>query len=177
MLRISTLDGVKPAALKELNDVLTKLLSGNENLNKKQIGGVRAAAEIMNFMKGDFEAAVMEGIREYDVDMAQEIMDEMFVFDDIVGIDDVGIQTLLREVQSESLIVALKGSTEEMREKIFKNMSSRAAEMLKEDLESKGPVKLSEVEAQQKAILQTVRKLADAGQIMLSSKGGDDQYV
>jgi flagellar motor switch protein FliG len=177
MLRISTLDGVKPAALKELNDVLTKLLSGNENLNKKQIGGVRAAAEIMNFMKGDFEAAVMEGIREYDVDMAQEIMDEMFVFDDIVGIDDVGIQTLLREVQSESLIVALKGSTEEMRDKIFKNMSSRAAEMLKEDLESKGPVKLSEVEAQQKAILQTVRKLADAGQIMLSSKGGDDQYV
>lgn len=177
MLRIATLDGVKPAALKELNDVLTKLLTGNESLNKKQIGGVKAAAEIMNFMSGDKEATVMSGLKEYDEDMAQKIMDEMFVFDDIIDIDDKGIQVMLREVQSETLITALKGATENMREKVFKNMSSRAAEMLRDDLETKGPVKLSEVEAQQKQILQIIRRLADEGQIMLGGKGGDDQYV
>jgi len=119
----------------------------------------------------------MEGLKNYDDDMAQRIMDEMFVFDNIMDIDDKGIQVMLREVQSETLIIALKGTTDEMREKIFKNMSSRAAEMMREDLESKGPVKLSEVEAQQKQILQIVRRLADEGQIQLAGKGGDDQYV
>ena len=177
MLRIATLDGVKPAALKELNDVLTKLLTNNEDLNKKQIGGVKAAANIMNFMSGDKEASTMNGLKEYDGDMAQKIMDEMFVFDDIIDIDDKGIQIMLREVQSETLITALKGATESMREKVFKNMSSRAAEMLRDDLEAKGPIKLSEVEAQQKQILQIIRRLADEGQIMLGGKGGDDQYV
>jgi flagellar motor switch protein FliG len=103
-------------------------------------------------------------------------MDEMFVFDNILEIDDRGIQVILREVQSESLIVALKGTSEEMRDKIFKNMSQRAAEMMREDLESKGPVRLSEVEAQQKEILQVVRRLADEGQIQLGAKG-DDAYV
>ena len=177
MLRIATLDGVKPIALRELNDVMTKLLTGNENIKKQNMGGIKVAANIMNYMSGDNEAAVMEGLKSYDDDMAQQIMDEMFVFDNIMDIDDKGIQVMLREVQSETLIIALKGTTEEMREKIFKNMSTRAAEMMKEDLESKGPVKLSDVEMQQKQILQIVRRLADEGQIMLSGKGGDDQYV
>jgi flagellar motor switch protein FliG len=177
MLRIATLDGVQPTALKELNDVLAKLLSGNESLKKQSMGGVKVAAEIMNYLNGDTEATIMEGLRNYDEDLAQKIMDTMFVFDDIIKIDDKGIQVMLREVQSETLIVALKGATAEMREKIFKNMSSRAAEMMREDLESKGPVKLSEVEAQQKQMLQIVRRLADEGQIMLSGKGGDEQYV
>ncbi|MDO9366626.1 MAG: flagellar motor switch protein FliG [Methylotenera sp.] len=177
MLRIATLDGVKPVALRELNDVMTKLLTGNENIKKQTMGGIKVAAEIMNFMTGDNEAIVMEGLKNYDDDMAQKIMDEMFVFDNIMDIDDKGIQVMLREVQSETLIIALKGTTEEMREKIFKNMSSRASEMMREDLESKGPVKLSEVEAQQKQILQIVRRLADEGQIQLAGKGGDDQYV
>jgi flagellar motor switch protein FliG len=177
MLRIATLDGVKPIALKELNDVMTKLLTGNENIKKQTMGGIKVAAEIMNYMSGDNEASVMEGLKNYDDDMAQKIMDEMFVFDNILDIDDKGIQVMLREVQSEMLIIALKGATQEMRDKIFKNMSSRAAEMMKEDLESKGPVKLSEVEAQQKQILQIVRRLADEGQIMLAGKGDDDQYV
>jgi flagellar motor switch protein FliG len=128
-------------------------------------------------MNGETESVVMDGFKNYDADIADKIMGEMFVFDDIIDIDDKGIQVMLREVQSETLIVALKGTTAEMREKIFKNMSSRAAEMMKEDLESKGPVKLSEVEAQQKQILQVVRRLADEGQIMLGGKGGDDQYV
>jgi flagellar motor switch protein FliG len=176
VLRIATLDGVQPAALRELNEVLTKLLTGNENLKKKPMGGVRAAAEILNFLSGENEQSVMANLKNYDSDMAQKIMDEMFVFDNIMDIDDRGIQTILREVQSESLIIALKGSGQDLREKIFKNMSQRAAEMMREDLESKGPVRLSEVEAQQKEILQIVRRLADEGQIMLGAKG-EDQYV
>ena len=176
VLRIATLDGVQPAALRELNEVLTKLLTGNESLKKKPMGGVRAAAEILNFLSGENEASVMGNLKNYDGDMAQKIMDEMFVFDNIMDIDDRGIQVMLREVQSESLIVALKGASQDLREKIFKNMSQRAAEMMREDLESKGPVRLSEVEAQQKEILQIVRRLADEGQIMLGAKG-DDAYV
>jgi len=176
VLRIATLDGVQPTALRELNEVLTKLLTGNENLKKKPIGGVRTAAEILNFMSGDVETSVMDNLKNYDNDLAQKIMDEMFVFDNIIDIDDRGIQVLLREVQSESLIVALKGANQDLREKIFKNMSQRAAEMMREDLESKGPVRLSEVEAQQKEILQIVRRLADEGQIILGAKG-DDQFI
>lgn len=177
LLRIATLDGVQPTALKELNDVLSKLLSGNESLKKQSMGGVKVAAEIMNYFNGETEAVVMDGLKEYDEELAQEIMDTMFVFDDIIEIDDKGIQVMLREVQSETLIIALKGTTAEMKEKIFKNMSSRAAEMMREDLESKGPVKLSEVEAQQKQMLQIVRRLGDEGQIMIGGKGGDDEYV
>jgi len=176
VLRIATLDGVQPAALRELNEVLTKLLTGNENLKKKPMGGIRAAAEILNFLSGENEASVMANLKNYDADMAQKIMDEMFVFDNIMDIDDRGIQVMLREVQSESLIIALKGAAPELRDKIFKNMSQRAAEMMREDLESKGPVRLSEVEAQQKEILQIVRRLADEGQIMLGAKG-DDAFV
>ena len=176
VLRIATLDGVQPAALRELNDVLTKLLSGNENIKKSSLGGVRAAAEILNFMSGDQEGSVMDNIKNYDNDMAQKIMDEMFVFDNIIDIDDRGIQLLLREVQSEMLIIALKGASQDLREKIFKNMSQRAGEMMREDLESKGPVRLSEVEAQQKQILQIVRRLSDEGQIVLGGKG-EDSFV
>jgi len=176
VLRIATLDGVQPTALRELNEVLTKLLTGNESLKKKPMGGIRTAAEILNFLSGETEASVMSNLKNYDGDMAQKIMDEMFVFDNIMDIDDRGIQVMLREVQSESLIIALKGANQDLREKIFKNMSQRAAEMMREDLESKGPVRLSEVEAQQKEILQIVRRLADEGQIMLGAKG-EDAYV
>ena len=176
VLRIATLDGVQPAALRELNDVLTKLLSGNEHIKKSSLGGVRTAAEILNFMAGEQESAVMENIKNYDNDMAQKIMDEMFVFDNVIDIDDRGIQLLLREVQSDMLIIALKGASQDLREKIFRNMSQRASEMMREDLESKGPVRLSEVEAQQKQILQIVRRLSDEGQIVLGGKG-DDSFV
>ncbi len=176
LLRIATLDGIQPSALRELNDVLTKLLSGNKNLKKSAMGGVRAAAEILNFMSGTLEGAVIESVREYDSDLAQKILDEMFVFENVIDIDDRGIQLLLREIQSESLIVALKGASEDLREKVFKNMSQRAAEMLRDDLEAKGPVRLSEVEAEQKEILKIVRRLADEGQIVLGGKG-EDSFV
>lgn len=177
ILRIATLDGVQPNALKELNEVLTKILTGSNNIkNKSALGGIRAAAEILNFAGSAAETAIIDSIKEQDPDLAQKIVEEMFVFENLMDIDDRGIQLLLREVQSDSLIVALKGAEENMREKVFKNMSSRAAEMLRDDLEAKGPVRLSEVEAEQKEILKIARRLADEGQISLGGKG-DEAYV
>jgi flagellar motor switch protein FliG len=177
VLRIATLDGVQPAALKELNDSLTRMLSGASTVKKAAMGGVRHAAEILNFVGSNAETAVIDNVRDYDPELAQKILDEMFVFENLIDIDDRGIQTILREVQSDSLIIALKGAPPELREKIFKNMSTRAAEMLREDLEARGPVRLSEVEAEQKEILKTVRRLAEEGQVMLGGKGGDDGFV
>ena len=177
VLRIATLDGVQPAALKELNDSLTRMLSGASTVKKAAMGGVRHAAEILNFVGSNAETAVIDNVREYDPELAQKILDEMFVFENLLDIDDRGIQSILREVQSDSLIIALKGAPPELREKIFKNMSTRAAEMLREDLEARGPVRLSEVEAEQKEILKTVRRLAEEGQVMLGGKGGDDGFV
>jgi len=176
LLRIATLDGVQPAALQELNDALTRILAGSANIKKTAMGGVRTAAEILNFVGTAHETAIIDNVREYDPDLAQKIIDEMFVFDNLIDVDDRGIQLLLREVQSESLILALKGANEAMREKVFKNMSQRAAEMLREDLESKGPVRLSEVEREQKEILKIARRLADEGQIQLGGKG-EDEFV
>ena len=177
LLRIATLEGVQPTALNELNEALTRLLAGaSSNIKKAAMGGIRHAAEILNFVGQQAETSIVDNVREYDPDLAQKILDEMFVFENLMDVDDRGIQLLLREVQSDSLIVALKGAPPELREKIFKNMSQRAAEMLREDLESKGPVRLSEVEAEQKEILKVARRLADEGQIVLGGKG-EDQMV
>lgn len=176
MMRIATLDGIQPSALKELNDTLAEVLAGADSLQKSSLGGVRAAAEILNYLPSATSNQIMENMRDSNAELAQSILDEMFVFEDLLQLDDRGIQTVLREVQSESLIVSLKGCSQELRDKIFKNMSSRAAEMLREDLEAKGPVKLSEVEKEQKEILVIVRRLADEGQVAMGGKG-DDAYV
>ena len=178
LLRIATLDGVQPTALKELNEALARVLSGSaQSLKKASMGGTRHAAEILNFVGNAAETAILDNVREYDPDLAQRILDEMFVFENLMDVDDRGIQTILREIQGDQLVIALKGAQPEMREKIFKNMSSRAAEMLREDLESRGPVRLSEVETAQKEILKTARRLSEEGQIMLGGKGGDDAFV
>ncbi len=174
VLRVATLEGIQPEALKELNDVMLRLLSGSASIKKSAMGGVRTVAEMLNFMGSANETAVMDSIREYDPDLAQKILDEMFVFENLLDLDDRGIQLLLREIQSESLILAMKGASEPLRAKIFKNMSQRASEMLREDLDSRGPVRLSEVEAEQKEILKIVRKLVDEGQIVLGSAGGEE---
>ena len=176
LLRIATLEGIQPSALRELNNVLTDLLSGSGNINKSSVGGIRTAAEIINFMGSTAETSVLDNLREFDAELAQKIMDQMIVFENLMDVDDRGIQLLLREIQSESLVIALKGAAGELREKIFRNMSSRASEMLREDLESMGPVRVSEVEAQQKQILQIVRRLADEGQIAFGSKN-EESYV
>ncbi|MBI2732917.1 MAG: flagellar motor switch protein FliG [Aquabacterium sp.] len=176
MVRIATLDGIQPSALKDLNEVLSRVLAGGTQLRKASLGGAKPAAEIINLMGSSHETSILDYIREADGDLAQKIMDNMFTFYDLIKLDDKGFQALLKEVQTESLIIALKGASPEIKEKVFKNMSSRAAETLREDLESRGPVKLSEVEAEQKELLKIVRRLADEGQITLAS-GGDDEYV
>ncbi|XVJ70221.1 MAG: flagellar motor switch protein FliG [Rhizobacter sp.] len=176
LIRIATLDGIQPSALKDLNEVMSKVLAGGDKMRKASLGGVKAAAEVINMMGTSVETAVLDYIREADNELAQKIMDNMFTFDDLEKIDDRGIQALLKEVQSESLVIALKGATPEMRERIFRNMSTRAAETLREDLESRGPVRVSEVEAEQKEMLKIVRRLADEGQIVLSG-GSDDDFL
>ena len=176
MVRVATLDGIQPTALRDLNEVMSKVLSGGDRSRKSSLGGVKAAAEILNMMGTAVETAVLDFVREADNELAQKIMDNMFTFDDVEKIDDKGIQALMKEVQSESLVIALKGATPALRDKIFKNMSTRAAETLKEDLESRGPVRLSEVEAEQKEMLKIVRRLVDEGQIVLAG-GGDEAFV
>jgi flagellar motor switch protein FliG len=176
MLRIATLDGIQPLALKDLNEVMSKVLAGGDRLKKSNLGGAKTAAEMLNMMGSSVETSVLDFVREADGELAQKIMDNMFTFDDLEKLDDKGFQALLKEVQSESLVLALKGASPTIREKVFGNMSSRAAETLREDLESRGPVRLSEVEAEQKEMLKIVRRLADEGQIVLGG-GGDEQLI
>ena len=174
LVRVATLDGIQPSALKDLNEVMSKVLAGGDRARRASLGGVKTAAEMINLMGASVETAVLDYIREADNDLAQKILDNMFSFDDLQKLDDKGIQAMLKEVQSESLVIALKGATPEMREMVFRNMSTRAAETLREDLESRGPVRVSEVEAEQKELLKVVRRLADEGQIVLGGGGGDD---
>jgi flagellar motor switch protein FliG len=172
VMRVATFGGVQPAALKELTDVLNNLLAG-EGTKRSRLGGVRAAAEIVNLINSTQEEGVIKHVRAHDEALAQKIVDEMFLFEKLLLIEDRGIQLLLKEIESESLIIALKGSPQEMRDKFLKNMSSRAAEMLREDIEMRGPVRISQVETEQKAILQIVRRLADSGELVLGGQGGD----
>lgn len=173
ILRIATLDGVQPSALLELDEVLERQLSGKNTTKSSMIGGVQTAANILNFMDSSKEAVVMEGVSQVDEDLAERIRELMFVFDNLIDVDDRGIQTLLREVASDVLVLALKGADDEIKDKIFKNMSKRAGQMLREDLEARGPVRLSEVEAAQKEILATARRLSEAGDIVLGGKGAE----
>lgn len=176
MLRIATMEGIQPSALKDLNEVLFKVLAGGDKIRKASLGGVKTAAEMINLMGTALEGTVIESIRSHDPDLAQKIMDKMFVFDDVIKLDDKAIQMVLKEVASDALIVALKGAQPELKEKFLANMSSRAADTLREDLESRGPMRLSEVETQQKEILKTVRRLADEGQIVIGA-GADDAMI
>jgi flagellar motor switch protein FliG len=176
LLRIATLDGIQPAALRELDDVLTTLLSGSDNLKRAPMGGIRTAAEILNFMQKPHEESVIENVKAFDEELAQKIIDQMFVFDNLIDLEDRAIQMLLKEVESETLIVSLKGAQPALRQKFLANMSQRAAELLAEDLDSRGPVRLSEVETQQRKILQIVRNLAESGAIQIGGKA-EDAYV
>jgi len=176
LMRIAALDGIQPQALHELDEIMEKQFSGNNNVKSSSVGGLKAAANILNFLETSAESEILEHIKEADGQLGEKIQDLMFVFDNLADVDDRGIQALLREVSSESLIMALKGADEGVKEKVFGNMSKRASEMLRDDLEAKGPVRLSEVEAAQKEILAVARRMADSGEIMLGSKG-TEQYV
>ncbi len=176
VMRIATLDGVQPHALSELDSIMERQVSGNSRKMKSSaVGGLKAAADILNAMEGTRENEVITAIRSQDEALGGRIEELMFVFENLVDVDDRSMQTLLREVPSGTLVTALKGTEPALREKIFSNMSKRAADMMRDDLEVKGPVRLSEVDAAQKEVLATARKLADAGQLNLSS--GGEEYV
>ncbi|WP_407071974.1 flagellar motor switch protein FliG [Salinicola endophyticus] len=174
MLRIATFSGVQPAALQELTEVLSSMLDGT-NLKRSKMGGVRTAAEILNLMNSSQEEQAIDVVRSHSEDLAQKIIDEMFLFENLLDIDDRGIQLILREVETNSLVIALRGAEEALVDKFTRNMSQRAAQLMREDMENRGPVRLSQVENEQKTILGVVRRLADSGEIALS--GGDDGYV
>jgi flagellar motor switch protein FliG len=169
LLRVSQLDGVQPTALGKLDEMIEKQIAGKGTSVSAKLGGTKSAAAILNFMP----ATTMEELRRADEEMAQTLQDLMFVFEDMLKVDDKGVQTLLREVDSARLVIAMKGADQALVQHFFKNMSQRAAEMLKDDMESRGPVKLSEVEAAQKEILVAARKLAEAGTIVLGNSGGE----
>jgi flagellar motor switch protein FliG len=173
IMRIASLRSVQPDALRELNTILEKQFSGKGVNPGTNLGGTKTAAEIMNNLESSIEAELMESIKEVDEDLGEQIQDLMFVFDNLKDVDDRGIQALLSEISSDLLILALKGADDELQGKIFGNMSKRAAELLRDDLEAKGPVRLSDVEGAQKEILATARKMAEAGEIQLGS-GGDE---
>jgi flagellar motor switch protein FliG len=176
VMRIANLDGVQPQALNELDEIMERQFSGSSSkLKSATVGGLKAAADILNAMESARETELMGAIRSHDANLSNKIEELMFVFEDLADLDDRSMQTLLREVPSARLIVALKGAEPTVREKIFANMSKRAADMLRDDLEVKGPVKLSEVDAAQKEVLGIARKLADAGQISLTASG--DEFV
>ena len=174
MLRIATFGGVEPSALEVLSTSLSTLLHG-QNIKLNNMGGIRTAAEIINLMKSQQEELVINALRDYDNELAQKIIDEMFLFENLVDVDDRSIQRLLKEVDNETLIIAMKGATETLREKLLANMSQRAASILREDLENRPPVRLSQVETEQKKILVIARRLAETGEMILTS--GDDEYV
>jgi len=176
MIRVATMDGVRPTALTELDEMIEKSVSGASSSKTATMGGPKVAAAIMNLVKGEQSNMIMTDLAKVDEQLSQKIQDLMFIFDDLQKVDDRGMQELLRQVAADKLLIALKGADDALKAKIFKNMSQRAAEMMKDDLEAKGPVKLSEVEAAQKEILVAARKLADAGTISLGA-GGGDAYV
>lgn len=173
LMRIATLEGVQPSAMAELNETLERQLRGGAGVKASSMGGVKAAASILNFLDSSAEQGIMELVKNVDAELGQKIQDLMFVFDNLGDVDDRGIQTLLREVSTDQLVLALKGAEEGVKTKIFRNMSQRASAMLQEELENKGPVRLSEVESAQKEILTIARRLADEGQIVLGGAGAE----
>jgi flagellar motor switch protein FliG len=170
VLRIATLEGVQPSAMRDLNEVLTQILSGTDKLKKSAGGGIEAAAEILNNMGAAVEASVSSHIRAVDPELARKIQDKMLVFESLMDLDDHGIEVLLREVQSETLVTALKGTTDALREKVLKNMSRSSAETLRDDLEAKGPVRLVQVEAGQREILRILQRLTEEGRVVMRVK-------
>jgi len=176
LMRVARMGEINPAALEELDQVIANQFREMDSIKPPPIGGASTVADILNYLDTSDESAITEKILELDEVLGQEIKDLMFVFDNLKDIDDRGIQALLREVSTDQLVIALKGADEVINEKIFKNMSSRAAEMLKDDMETKGPVKLSEVQASQKEILVVAQRMAEAGDIVIGGKGGEE-YV
>jgi len=172
--RIATLETVQPDAVRELERVMQQKFQANTTLRASQIGGVKAAAKIMNFTKTAMEQRIMKDIKKENKDLMQSIQDNMFVFDSLVISDERSLQTLLRAIDAELLVLALKGADEVLREKLFSCMSTRAAANIKDEMEALGPVRLTEVQEAQKQIISVARKMSDDGTIVLAGRGGDE---
>lgn len=172
LLRVATLDRVQPAALQDLHRIVENGFSGPPPAQHGR-GGAKTAAEILNVLKAPVDGPLMAYLKEKDAELAQKVESLTVVFEDLLKADDRGIQALLREVSSEALLLALKGADEAVKEKILKNMSKRAAEMMRDDLEAKGPVRLAEVEEAQKEIMKIARKLSESGELVLGDQSGE----
>jgi flagellar motor switch protein FliG len=172
--RVASLETVQPAAMEELEAIMKKQFSTNSSAKSSSFGGIKAAAKIMNYTKTELEASVMRGLRTLDPDLMQRIQDNMFTFDNLIGVDNRGIQVLMRNVDPDLLMIALKGANEEVKDKFLGNMSERARGMFRDDMEAKGPLRLADVEDAQKTIMRVARKLSDAGDLVL---GGGADYV
>jgi flagellar motor switch protein FliG len=177
VLRMAKLDHVDPELIEEIDRVLKIQLANTATVEQASLGGVQPVAEMLNVMDKNTETAIMSRLEEKDPLLAEEIRKLMFVFDDIVKIDDRGIQALLKEVPNDKLLLALKTSSEEIRTKVFKNISARAAEMLKDDLSNLGPSRLSDVEGAQQEIVNIARRLESDGKIMIARGGSEDAMV
>ncbi|MBK1734853.1 flagellar motor switch protein FliG [Halorhodospira abdelmalekii] len=175
VMRVATLEGIQPRALQELDEIMERQFSGQQRLKSSTIGGLQSAANILNNMDSQTETAIIDSVKELDEDLAERIQELMFVFEDLKQMDDRSMQQLLRELDTGMLTLALKGASQELQTKFFNNLSRRAGEMLQEELEAMGPARLSDVEAAQKDILSTAKRLADEGTINLAS--GAEQYV
>tara|TARA_Y200000002_G_scaffold367185_1_gene358979 strand:- start:919 stop:1962 length:1044 start_codon:yes stop_codon:yes gene_type:complete len=173
MQRVAALETVQPAAMLELESIMKKQFSNNSSARSSSVGGVKQAAKIMNFVKVDMESQIMEGLMNLDEDITQQIQDNMFTFENLVDVDNRAIQTMMRNVDQDLLMTALKGASEFVKEKFFDNMSSRARVMFIDDMEAKGPLRISDVEEAQKNIMRTARKLSDAGELVLAGRGDD----
>lgn len=176
LMRVAKTEEVNPSALEELDHILASQFREMKSIKPPRVGGPGTVADILNFLDNKEENAITENIMQLDEELGQEIKDLMFVFDNLKDVDDRGIQALLREVSTDQLVVALKGADDSLAEKIFNNMSKRAGELLKDDMETKGPVKLSEVHAAQKEILVVAQRMAENGDIVIGGKGGEE-YV
>ncbi|USQ12554.1 flagellar motor switch protein FliG [Legionella lytica] len=174
LLRMCNIDTVKPEAISELGQVIEKQLSGQKVSKSASVGGIKSVADVINYFDGAMEEEVLDKIKEWDSDLSEKIRDKMFVFENLVDMDDRSVQTLLRDVSQELLKLALKGTTEITKEKIYTNMSKRAADLLREDIDLQGPVKVVDVERAQRDILTIAKSLAEEGKIALGSKGGDE---
>ncbi|MFM1881588.1 MAG: Flagellar motor switch protein FliG [Pseudomonadota bacterium] len=171
--RVASLETVQPSAMQELEKIMKEQFSKSSSAKSSSFGGVKAAAKIMNFTKADLESVILNGLNDLDPDIAMKVQDNMFSFENLVGVDNRSIQTLMRNVEQDMLMVALKGATEPVKEKFFGNMSARARVMFIDEMEAKGPLRLTDVEDAQKSIMRLAKKLSDKGEIMLAGRGED----
>lgn len=171
MQRVASLETVQPSAMEELESIMKSQFANNSSAQSSSFGGVKAAAKIMNFAKVDLESSVMAGLTSLDAELTQKIQDNMFTFENLSGVDNRGIQTLMRAVEPDMLMTALKGAADFVQEKFFGNMSTRARAMFMDEMEAKGPLRIADVEEAQKNIMRLAKKMSDAGELMLVGRG------